>query len=227
MFSNFSLYLWYAIDNHKCIEYMIKANTHLAALCCRRIFNDVVDDVRQTRGTKERKPKSGWVAAVQGDHQLLSHVSSTLITSLSFDAHSRNPHTVHKDYPTTRVYSSFSLSLSFFRVSLVTFLRAFAVAHARTRTHKRKQKPPSRTLFTLHRAIEPRSISFLSSSFPLVFPLFLPIYELPTTHCTSTMNCSSDIGTIRRNATPALFVIPPRKRAHFVPVPARTAAASR
>lgn len=140
MFSNFSLYLWFAIGNHKCIKNTIEANTHLAALCCRRIFNDVVDDVRQTRGTKERKPESGWVAAVQSDHQLLSHVSSTLITSLSFDAHSRNPHTVHKDYPATRVYSSFSLFL-FFPCVTSYVLRAFAVAHARIRTHKRKQKP--------------------------------------------------------------------------------------
>lgn len=86
------------------------SSTYLAALSCRRILNDVVDDVRQTRGTEEREPESGRVAAVQGDHQLLSHVSSTLITSLSFDAPSRNPHTVHKDYPTTRVYLVFLLS---------------------------------------------------------------------------------------------------------------------
>lgn len=164
---------------------------------------------------------SGWPPAPQPCFEHIDHLT-VIWRTFTKPAHRTQG---LSDDPCLFVF--LSLSLSFFRVSLVTFLRAFAVAHARTRTHKRKQKPPSRTLFTLHRAIEPRSISFLSSSFPLVFPLFLPIYELPTTHCTSTMNCSSDIGTIRRNATPALFVIPPRKRAHFVPVPARTAAASR
>lgn len=164
MFSNFSLYLWYAIDNHKCIEYMIKANTHLAALCCRRIFNDVVDDVRQTRGTKERKPKSGWVAAVQGDHQLLSHVSSTLITSLSFDAHSRNPHTVHKDYPTTRVYSSFSLSLSLLLPCVTSYVLTCFCCGTRTYTHTQEEAKAS-FANTFHTAPRDRTALYLFSFF--------------------------------------------------------------
>ena len=115
--------------------------------------------------------------------------------------------------------------------------------HARTR---KQRLPFANTFRTAPRdRTAPRSLSLspfsllLLSSFGLSSLLFtlpttrtlLPIYVPTDAHrqrwIVAPMRC---IGTnTSRNATPALLsaIYSPRKRAHFVPVPARTAAASR
>lgn len=97
--------------------------------------------------------------------------------------------------------------------------------------HGTNQGSPSRTLFALHRAIQLPSISVLPPVF-LLRSLITSYRRCRRTswyyHYPSTTDCRQQHQT-RYVDTPLLrlFVIPPRKRAHFVPVPARTAAASR
>lgn len=176
------------------------------------------------RGAKTRirtsRRGSGWPPAPQPCFEHIDHLTVIWRTFTKLAHRTQGL----SDDPCLFVF----LSLSFFRVSLVTFLRAFAVAHARTRTHKKKQKPPFANTF--HTAPRDRtalylfSFFFFSSSF-LSFCRFTNLL-LPTVHQRWTVAMISE-RYVERNATPALFVIPPRKRAHFVPVPARTAAASR
>ncbi|XP_076241018.1 uncharacterized protein LOC143183378 [Calliopsis andreniformis] len=97
----------------------------------------------------------------------------------------------------------------------------------RARMHDREEAGArERTLFALHRAIQPLYLFPSTASSPPPFLARLACLLLATLAARSTRANRVRYGTLE---TPLLrlTVIPPRKRAHFVPVPARTAAASR
>lgn len=135
--------------------------------------------MRQSRGTEERESESGRVAAVQDDHQLLSHVSSTLITSLSFDAPSRNPHTVHNDYPAEPVFSVFISSPFPDTVCVCVSLVNVLCACLATRTHTHTRDEPGVPFANTFRTA-PRDTTASISVLPPWFPSSFPDHLLPT-----------------------------------------------
>lgn len=159
------------------------AFTHLTALSCRWVFNDIVDDVRQTCVAEERKSVPGRVATIQGDQQLLSH-GTLILTSLSFAARFTSlalacrtfvPTNRLKNAPLTSLFPSFSSVSIQFNTSCHF---AYPSSHIHPRTEGKKpfsgfsHCTAKRTIrrfrsFSFAHSIIPSFSLYLSLSFPL------------------------------------------------------------